>query len=59
MSKLSQAEEVDGELIIEYGASGHRVDQPSKMHACKAWSSLIGGFLYMIFPGSSYVIGVM
>ena len=32
---------------------------PSKREPCKAYSTLIGGFLYMIYPGSVYCSGVI
>jgi len=42
----------------DYGDSGFSNDTPYKRHPCKAVSSVIGGFIYMLFPGCLYCTGV-
>ena len=32
---------------------------PSSQNPCKAWSTMVGGVIYMIFPGSVYITGVI
>ena len=32
---------------------------PASQSPCKAWSTVIGGVIYMIFPGSLYITGVI
>ena len=50
-SGLSQARKDEA---AEYGKSGFQKNQKS----WKAYSTVIGGFIYMIFPGSVYCTGV-
>ena len=50
---------VDDAKSVEYEESGFNSDSPYKKHPCKAISSVLGGFIYMMFPGALYCIGVL
>ena len=51
-SGLSQV--IKDEVAVEYEQSGFQKNKTS----WKAYSTAIGGFIYMIFPGSVYCTGV-
>ena len=50
---------VDDAKSVEYEESGFNSDSPYKKQPCKAISSVLGGFIYMMFPGALYSIGVL
>lgn len=50
---------VEKKAELEYDESGYRNDSPYKKHPCKAVSTIIGGFVYMMFPGSVYCTGIL
>ena len=42
-----------------YTDSGFNENRPYKKDPCRAYSTVVGGFLYMWFPGCLYVTGVL
>ena len=55
----SHLEKKENREELDYGESGLRQDSPHKRDQCKAISCVIGGFFYMMFPGSIYSVGIL
>ena len=48
------SEDTDGTLL---GIMAKKHRDRSKLHTIKAYCTVVGGFIFMLFPGSLYIIG--
>ena len=48
------SEDTDGTML---GVMAKKHRDRGKMHVIKAYCTVIGGFIFMLFPGSLYIIG--
>ena len=48
------SEDTDGTML---GVMAKKHRDRGTMHVIKAYSTVIGGFIFMLFPGSLYIIG--